>query len=168
MIYGLSQVDIELPEDLPLKEAHAIGESLQIKIEELPEVERAFVHLDFECDHKPEHSILSKLPSSQPWSERILRGRLSCRICCKVLGVLCCVTKTKSSISSVVVSFRSGASKTTRDAGAEGRDCNECGTPCGSVGLVVVLSEIRHFAVGIIAVCYGLWWCLDQRLGERE
>lgn len=61
------QVDIELPEDLPLKEAHAIGESLQIKIEELPEVERAFVHLDFECDHKPEHSILSKLPSSQPW-----------------------------------------------------------------------------------------------------
>uniref|UniRef100_A0A1D1YSI5 Metal tolerance protein 4 n=1 Tax=Anthurium amnicola TaxID=1678845 RepID=A0A1D1YSI5_9ARAE len=60
------EVDIELPEDLPLKEAHAIGESLQIKIEELPEVERAFVHLDFECDHKPEHSILSKLPPSQP------------------------------------------------------------------------------------------------------
>ncbi|XP_042514633.1 metal tolerance protein 4-like isoform X2 [Macadamia integrifolia] len=60
------EVDIELPEDLPLKEAHAIGESLQIKIEELPEVERAFVHLDFECDHKPEHSILSKLPDSQP------------------------------------------------------------------------------------------------------
>ncbi|KAL5995419.1 Metal tolerance protein 4 [Asimina triloba] len=60
------EVDIELPEDLPLKEAHAIGESLQIKIEVLPEVERAFVHLDFECDHKPEHSILNKLPSSQP------------------------------------------------------------------------------------------------------
>ena len=34
------QVDIELPEDLPLKEARAIGESLQIRIEELPEVER--------------------------------------------------------------------------------------------------------------------------------
>ncbi|XP_043693471.1 metal tolerance protein 4-like isoform X3 [Telopea speciosissima] len=60
------EVDIELPEDLPLKEAHAIGESLQIKIEELSEVERAFVHLDFECDHKPEHSILSKLPNTQP------------------------------------------------------------------------------------------------------
>ncbi|PQQ05132.1 metal tolerance protein 4 [Prunus yedoensis var. nudiflora] len=57
-------VDIELPEDLPLKEAHAIGELLQIKIEELPEVERAFVHLDYECDHKPEHSVLSRLPSS--------------------------------------------------------------------------------------------------------
>lgn len=61
------QVDIELPEDLPLKEAHSIGETLQIKIERLPEVERAFVHLDFECDHKPEHSIVSRLPNSQPW-----------------------------------------------------------------------------------------------------
>ncbi|KAK8970961.1 Metal tolerance protein 4 [Platanthera guangdongensis] len=59
------EVDIELPEDLPLKEAHAIGESLQIKIEELAEVERAFVHLDFECDHKPEHIILSKLPNDR-------------------------------------------------------------------------------------------------------
>ncbi|KDO62933.1 hypothetical protein CISIN_1g015269mg [Citrus sinensis] len=60
------EVDIELPEELPLKEAHAIGESLQNKIEKLPEVERAFVHLDYECDHKPEHTVLNKLPSSQP------------------------------------------------------------------------------------------------------
>lgn len=60
------EVDIELPEELPLIEAHAIGESLQIKIEQLPEVERAFVHLDYECDHKPEHTILSKLPNSDP------------------------------------------------------------------------------------------------------
>ncbi|PON65164.1 Cation efflux protein [Parasponia andersonii] len=60
------EVDIELPEDLPLKEAHWIGETLQIKLEKLPEVERAFVHLDFECEHKPEHSVLYKLPSSQP------------------------------------------------------------------------------------------------------
>ncbi|XP_010554891.1 PREDICTED: putative metal tolerance protein C3 [Tarenaya hassleriana] len=56
------EVDIELPEDLPLKEAHTIGETLQIKIEELPEVERAFVHLDYECEHKPEHSILVRIP----------------------------------------------------------------------------------------------------------
>ncbi|KAM5582360.1 metal tolerance protein 4-like [Rosa sericea] len=60
------EVDIELPEELPLKEAHAIGESLQINLEKLPEVERAFVHLDFECDHKPEHNVLIKLPNSQP------------------------------------------------------------------------------------------------------
>ncbi|RAL39949.1 hypothetical protein DM860_008089 [Cuscuta australis] len=60
------EVDIELPEDLPLKEAHTIGEKLQIKLEKLPEVERAFVHLDYECDHKPEHSVLSRLPDSEP------------------------------------------------------------------------------------------------------
>lgn len=60
------EVDIELPEDLPLKDAHTIGETLQIKIESLSEVERAFVHLDFECDHKPEHSVLTKLPPSDP------------------------------------------------------------------------------------------------------
>ncbi|KAH6765844.1 Cation efflux family protein [Perilla frutescens var. hirtella] len=60
------EVDIELPEDMPLKEAHTIGETLQMKIEKLAEVERAFVHLDFECDHKPEHSVLSRLPDSDP------------------------------------------------------------------------------------------------------
>jgi divalent metal cation (Fe/Co/Zn/Cd) transporter len=60
----LKQVDIELPEDLRLKEAHMIGETLQEKLEKLPEVERAFVHLDFECDHKPEHSVLSRLPAN--------------------------------------------------------------------------------------------------------
>ncbi|CAM6116045.1 unnamed protein product [Calypogeia fissa] len=49
------EVDIELPEDMLLKEAHEIGESLQNKLERLPEVERAFVHLDHETDHKPEH-----------------------------------------------------------------------------------------------------------------
>ena len=57
------QVDVELPENLQLKEAHAIGESLQIKLEELPEVERAFVHLDFESRHKPEHSVFSTIPN---------------------------------------------------------------------------------------------------------
>ncbi|KAG6386488.1 hypothetical protein SASPL_155391 [Salvia splendens] len=60
------EVDIELPGDLPLKEAHAIGETLQMKLEKLIEVERAFVHLDYECEHKPEHSVLSRLPNSDP------------------------------------------------------------------------------------------------------
>ncbi|GJN22439.1 hypothetical protein PR202_gb09999 [Eleusine coracana subsp. coracana] len=35
------EVDIELSEDMRLREAHTIGESLQEKIEKLPEVERA-------------------------------------------------------------------------------------------------------------------------------
>jgi len=51
----LVEVDIVLPEEMPLKEAHDIGESLQIKLESLDEVERAFVHLDWEFEHKPEH-----------------------------------------------------------------------------------------------------------------
>ena len=51
----LVEVDIVLPEEMPLKEAHDIGESLQIKLESLEEVERAFVHLDWEFEHEPEH-----------------------------------------------------------------------------------------------------------------
>ncbi|CAH9111673.1 unnamed protein product [Cuscuta europaea] len=50
------EVDIVLPADMPLQEAHDIGESLQEKLELLEEIERAFVHLDYEYSHKPEHA----------------------------------------------------------------------------------------------------------------
>ncbi|KAK8935833.1 Metal tolerance protein 5 [Platanthera zijinensis] len=50
------EVDIVLPSDMPLRDAHDIGEALQEKLESLPEVERAFVHLDYECTHRPEHA----------------------------------------------------------------------------------------------------------------
>ena len=55
----LVEVDVQLAPDMPLKEAHDIGESLQTKLESLDEVERAFVHLDFETLHSPslEHII---------------------------------------------------------------------------------------------------------------
>lgn len=49
------EVDIVLPKNMLLNEAHDIGESLQYKLEELEDVERAFVHVDYEFDHKPEH-----------------------------------------------------------------------------------------------------------------
>ncbi|XP_047330835.1 metal tolerance protein 10-like [Impatiens glandulifera] len=49
------EVDIVLPEDMILIEAHNIGEKLQEKLEQLQDVERAFVHIDFEFSHKPEH-----------------------------------------------------------------------------------------------------------------
>ncbi|XP_059300987.1 metal tolerance protein 9-like [Lycium ferocissimum] len=52
-----AEVDIVLPEDMHLHQAHNIGETLQEKLEQLPEVERAFVHIDFECTHRPEHKI---------------------------------------------------------------------------------------------------------------
>uniref|UniRef100_A0A0B7ASK2 Uncharacterized protein n=1 Tax=Arion vulgaris TaxID=1028688 RepID=A0A0B7ASK2_9EUPU len=56
----LVEVDIVLPEDMILRDAHDIGESLQHRLESLPEVERAFVHLDFEFKHNPhsEHKIV--------------------------------------------------------------------------------------------------------------
>lgn len=51
-----AEVDIVLPRDMPLHHAHDIGESLQNKLESLPEIERAFVHLDYEVTHRPEHA----------------------------------------------------------------------------------------------------------------
>ncbi|KAH7672687.1 Cation efflux protein [Dioscorea alata] len=50
------EVDIVLPSEMPLREAHDIGEALQEKLELLPEIERAFVHLDYEFTHRPEHA----------------------------------------------------------------------------------------------------------------
>lgn len=55
----LVEVDIQLDAQMPLREAHDIGESLQQKLELLDEVERAFVHLDYETTHSPssEHKM---------------------------------------------------------------------------------------------------------------
>jgi len=52
------EADIVLPKDMVLEKTHDIGESLQIKFEKLPEVERAFVHCDYEYRHKPEHKTI--------------------------------------------------------------------------------------------------------------
>lgn len=48
------EVDIVLPPEMPLKDSHDIAESLQIKLESIPSVERAFVHADYETSHRPE------------------------------------------------------------------------------------------------------------------
>ncbi|XP_076472575.1 uncharacterized protein LOC143301979 [Babylonia areolata] len=50
----LVEVDIVLPKDMTLDTTHGIGESLQQKLEGLKEVERAFVHVDWESEHRPE------------------------------------------------------------------------------------------------------------------
>lgn len=49
------EVDIVLDPNTPLHESHDIAESLQIKLESLQTVERAFVHADYEYFHPPEH-----------------------------------------------------------------------------------------------------------------
>jgi hypothetical protein len=47
------EVDIVLPYDMLLRDAHDIGEALQLRLESIEDVERAYVHLDFEVDHAP-------------------------------------------------------------------------------------------------------------------
>ncbi|CAN6545629.1 unnamed protein product [Malus baccata var. baccata] len=55
------EADIVLPGDMSLSHAHNMGETLQEKIEKLPEVDRAFVHVDF--IHRPEHNNAKLAPS---------------------------------------------------------------------------------------------------------
>jgi divalent metal cation (Fe/Co/Zn/Cd) transporter len=49
----LVEVEIILPENMTVKESHELSESLLRKLERLPEVDRAFVHIDYEWDHDP-------------------------------------------------------------------------------------------------------------------
>ena len=55
----LYAVDIGLPGDMPLHQAHDIGHHLQQQLESIPEIERAFVHIDYEFEHAAdEHKAL--------------------------------------------------------------------------------------------------------------
>ncbi|EUC65520.1 cation diffusion facilitator family transporter [Rhizoctonia solani AG-3 Rhs1AP] len=49
------EIDIVMDADTPLWKAHDISQQLQDKLETLPGVERAFVHVDHETTHRPEH-----------------------------------------------------------------------------------------------------------------
>ncbi|KAG0328656.1 hypothetical protein BGZ99_004926 [Dissophora globulifera] len=49
------ELDVVMDRETPLWESHDISESLQVKLESLPNVERAFVHVDHETSHAPEH-----------------------------------------------------------------------------------------------------------------
>lgn len=49
----VAEVDVVMDRGLTLQEAHDCAEALQIKLEQLPNVERAFVHVDYETTHKP-------------------------------------------------------------------------------------------------------------------
>lgn len=67
------EVDIILPPTMHLEDAHDIGEGLQIKLEQVSCIERAFVHLDYEAGHKPEHAVEKKidLEDLDDWKENI-------------------------------------------------------------------------------------------------
>ena len=51
----LVEIDIVLPEEMTVKESHDVAESLQFLVEEDDEVERAFVHIDFEWEHSADY-----------------------------------------------------------------------------------------------------------------
>jgi len=49
------EVDIVMDASTPLHISHDVSELLQNRLEALPHVERAFVHVDYEWEHIPEH-----------------------------------------------------------------------------------------------------------------
>ncbi|KAF1917849.1 cation efflux family-domain-containing protein [Ampelomyces quisqualis] len=67
------EVDIVMGEDLPLKVTHDVSQTLQRKLEGLADVERAYVHVDYEDEHdiKKEHKLLYEVTQSRTIKERI-------------------------------------------------------------------------------------------------
>ncbi|KAK1987353.1 cation efflux family protein [Colletotrichum cereale] len=57
----IAEVDIVMDPDNTLTETHDVAEALQVKLESLPDVERAYVHIDYETTHKPEHAFKKDL-----------------------------------------------------------------------------------------------------------
>ena len=55
------EVDIVIDREESLGVCHDVAEELQMKLESLPDVERAYVHIDFETSHKPEHFLKKEL-----------------------------------------------------------------------------------------------------------
>lgn len=52
------EVDVVMAPRETLRDTHDVAEALQVKLESLPGVERAYVHIDYETSHKPEHSSI--------------------------------------------------------------------------------------------------------------
>jgi cation diffusion facilitator family transporter len=52
----IAEVDIVMNASSSLRDTHDVAEELQIKLEDLPDIERAYVHVDYETTHKPEHA----------------------------------------------------------------------------------------------------------------
>jgi divalent metal cation (Fe/Co/Zn/Cd) transporter len=55
------EVDIVMDPNDSLRSTHDVAEALQMKLESLPNVERAYVHVDYETDHAPEHFLKKEL-----------------------------------------------------------------------------------------------------------
>jgi divalent metal cation (Fe/Co/Zn/Cd) transporter len=55
------EVDVVVSENETVKESHDVAEALQMKLESLPNVERCYVHIDYETTHSPEHFTKKEL-----------------------------------------------------------------------------------------------------------
>jgi divalent metal cation (Fe/Co/Zn/Cd) transporter len=55
------EVDIVMDQNMTLKDTHDVAEELQTKLESLPDVERCYVHVDYETSHSPEHFFKKEL-----------------------------------------------------------------------------------------------------------
>ena len=53
------EVDIVMDEHATLRHTHDVSQVLQDKLETLPGVERAYVHVDYESTHTPVSSVFS-------------------------------------------------------------------------------------------------------------
>ncbi|KNG50407.1 cation efflux family protein [Stemphylium lycopersici] len=67
------EVDIVMNEDQPLKTTHDVSQTLQRKLEGLADVERAYVHVDYESEHDifEEHKPLYEVTQSRSIKERV-------------------------------------------------------------------------------------------------
>ncbi|KAI1462471.1 hypothetical protein F4805DRAFT_464662 [Annulohypoxylon moriforme] len=57
----IAEIDIVMDPNDPLRVTHDVSEGLQIELEKLPGIERAYVHVDYETTHKPEHNFKKDL-----------------------------------------------------------------------------------------------------------
>lgn len=55
------EVDVVMRADESLRDTHDVAEALQTKLESLPNVDRAYVHVDYETSHAPEHFLKKEL-----------------------------------------------------------------------------------------------------------
>jgi hypothetical protein len=62
-----------MDEGLPLKVTHDVSQTLQRKLEGLADVERAYVHVDYESEHDifEEHKPLYEVTQSKTIKERV-------------------------------------------------------------------------------------------------
>jgi divalent metal cation (Fe/Co/Zn/Cd) transporter len=69
-----AELHIVVPGHVRLEGAHWIGESLQLKVERVPDIERAWVHVDCETHNENEHVLFMRATGKLDRTPRGSRG----------------------------------------------------------------------------------------------